>query len=503
MATAPPSTNLGMILASRCDTLHGRFVADLSDGGARWSYRDLDSAADRVAAGLRAKGHAVGDRIAILAENSAPCLLSYLGIMRAGLVAVPINIRLPKAAIAEILADCAAKLLLVDSSHTALAPMKVEHVVLDGVGAQSLSSLTREPGAELFEPFEPDEATLAEILYTSGSSGVPKGVMLTHQGQLQALYAHVRLSSAMHECALVAAPLYHMNGLFSASVALLQGMNLVLMPRFAPRAWLRAVDRHRCTRLGGVPSMFVMALREQDLIEKLDFSHVESVLIGSAPLTLSLLEAVQRLFPNARVTNGYGTTEAGPSIFGEHPDGRERPPLAVGYPMRSAECRLVQRGPADEGALEVRTPALFTGYLNRPGDTAERLQDGWYRTGDLFRRDPAGFYYFLGRCDDMFVCGGENIYPAAVEMLLGRHPDVLQVAVVPLADEVKGEVPVAFVVPREGRSADPKALRAFALEQGPRFSHPRAVFIVDRLPVGGTHKVDKQALAVLAGKLQR
>jgi acyl-CoA synthetase (AMP-forming)/AMP-acid ligase II len=243
--------------------------------------------------------------------------------------------------------------------------------------------------------------------------------------------------------------------------------------------------------------MFALIARERDLIAKLDFSAVRLVTIGSAPLTEALLERVGEMFPTAEVTNGYGTTEAGPCAFGVHPAGLPRPPLALGYPFPDIEWRLV------DGVLELKTPALMPGYLNLPKATAERLRDGWYSTGDIMRHDENGFFFFVGRADDMFVCGGENVYPGEVEKLLERHPVVTQASVVPVPDEIKGQIPVAFVVPARGVAFEPDDVKAFALANGPAYAHPRLVIAVDEIPVAGTHKVDRRLLIDRATELVR
>jgi acyl-CoA synthetase (AMP-forming)/AMP-acid ligase II len=258
------------------------------------------------------------------------------------------------------------------------------------------------------------------------------------------------------------------------------------------------VARYRCTLLSGIPTMFALIAREPDLLERLDLASVTTMTIGSAPLTDALIERVQAIFPHAVLTNGYGTTEAGPAVFGPHPGGRPRPPLSLGVPLDDIEWRLRDGPSSDEGILDLRTPALMSGYLNLPGVTAERLRDGWYDTGDVMRRDADGFFYFVSRSDDMFVCGGENVYPGEIEKLLERCPGVAQAAVVAVPDEVKGAIPVAFVVPAPGAALTEAAVKAFALEQGPAFSHPRAVLIRSVLPVAGTHKIDRSALTAEA-----
>ena len=320
--------------------------------------------------------------------------------------------------------------------------------------------------------------------------------MLSHAGQLWALGVHVGATPTAGERSLIVAPLYHMNALFNVSVCLLNAIEVVLMPRFDAVAYLKAAAEYRCTLLSGIPTMFALMARQRELLATLDLSSVKAVTIGSAPLTEALVARVQEMFPQAAISNGYGTTEAGPSIFEDHPQGLPRPLLSLGYPLPDVEVRLVG-GTGDEGVLEVRSPAMFTEYLNLPQVTGAKLRDGWYDTGDVMRRDGSGFYYFTGRADDMFVCGGENVYPLEIEKMLERHPAVLQAAVVPVPDEIKGEIPIAFVVLKD-RSVSPEELKRFALESGPAYSHPRAFVVVDELPVASTHKLDKRPLKALA-----
>jgi long-chain acyl-CoA synthetase len=221
---------------------------------------------------------------------------------------------------------------------------------------------------------------------------------------------------------------------------------------------------------------------------------VTTVTIGSAPLTDALLARVRSIFPNAVCVNGYGTTEAGPAVFGAHPDGRPRPGLSLGVPYEDVGVRLLGGATADEGVLHLNTPAVMPGYLHLREVSAAKLADGWYDTGDVMRRDADGFFYFVGRADDMFVCGGENVYPGEVEKLLERCPGVAQAAVVPAPDEIKGAIPIAFVVRLSGAQISEATVKQFALDHGPAFAHPRAVVFRDALPVASTHKIDRAAL---------
>ena len=190
----------------------------------------------------------------------------------------------------------------------------------------------------------------------------------------------------------------------------------------------------------------------------------------------------------------------GPVVFGPHPKGLPQPEMSVGYPHPKVELRLVDgdNREAGQGVLEMKCPAVMNGYYNRPLVKPPFTTDGFYVTGDVFRRDEEGFHYFVGRTDDMFVSGGENIYPADVERMLERHPDIAQAAVVPIDDEIKGQKPVAFVVPKPGRSPSEGEIKRFALANAPAYAHPRFVWFTEELPLASTNKVDRGALHRLA-----
>jgi acyl-CoA synthetase (AMP-forming)/AMP-acid ligase II len=233
-----------------------------------------------------------------------------------------------------------------------------------------------------------------------------------------------------------------------------------------------------------------------------DLSQVEFVRMGSAPVSEALMTALKHALPKAAITHAYGTTEGGPVVFGPHPKGLPQPELSVGYPHPQVQTRLVDGAIANavHGELEMKTPAIMNGYHNRPDIPSPITADGFYRTGDVFRRDENGFHFFVGRTDDMFVSGGENIYPGDVERMLERHPDVAQACVVPIDDEIKGQKPVAFVVLRDGAHLSEEALKQYALRHAPAYQHPRFVWFLERLPLSSTNKLDRAALKQEAAK---
>jgi acyl-CoA synthetase (AMP-forming)/AMP-acid ligase II len=217
-------------------------------------------------------------------------------------------------------------------------------------------------------------------------------------------------------------------------------------------------------------------------------------MMGSAPSSDQLLAQLRTAFPIAQALVVYGVTEGGPVPLGPHPEGKPRPQGSIGVPYRGTGAKLIGGTHDDEGELIVCNPGILFAYHNLPKETAERVRDGWYYTGDICRRDRDGFYYFVGRTDDMFVSGGENIFPIEVERLLERHSAVHQAYVLPFEHEMKGQVPYAFVVLRDGAQVTEDELKQFALAHGPAYQHPRRVFFLSELPLAGTNKIDQKQL---------
>ena len=447
------------------------------EGTARvYSFRQLDEMSDAFARGLVARGLRSDDRVAIVSANRAEYMAAFLGIMRAGLVSVPVNIKLPPAGVEYVIQDSDAKLVLSD-------------------GFESLLS----PGP--FTAVRPAPRQAAMFLYTSGSTGKPKGVVLSHESHLWVLAIRRRPWSTARHRVLVAAPLYHMNGLATSHAALAQHDSVVLLPRFTPASYLDAISRYRCTTLTAVPPMMAMMLREHELIRRTDLSSVTVIRMGSAPVSAALHDSLRRLFPHAQINNVFGTTESGPIAFGPHPKGLALPIRSVGCAHPQVQLRLVdgENMAADEGVLHIKCPALMNGYHKLPEATRNVMtRDGYYVTGDVFSRDAQGFYFFVGRADDMFVCGGENIYPSEVEKMLERHPAIQQACVVPVAEEIKGQKPAAFIVLKPGAAVSEQEIKDYALANAPAYQHPRWVWFLKELPLAGTNKIDTKALTRLA-----
>ena len=493
-----PSTNLGDLIDHAAD-LDRPALIDLrvADAPRTWTHREVDLLAGGVARHLTGRGLKRGDHVAIVSANRAEYVAAYFGIMRAGFVAVPVNVKLARDTIAFIASDADIVFAFTDRAGRAVWPAELPALDFDDDGPGGFpATVTPAP----FETVEVGPGEIGQMLYTSGSTGRPKGVPLSHAGQIWALTQRVGAPSP-DERTMIAQPLFHMNGLFSMKTVFATNASTVLMPGFDTRPYVEALSRYGVTSVTAVPTMFARVVKEAGLVRSLPF-RLKRIGLGSAPITLALIERIQELFPEAAISLGYGTTEAGPIVFGPHPDGRPTPPLSLGYPAPGSEMRWAENPQADEGVLMMRNPSLMFGYRNLPDTSAKALRDGWYYSGDVMRRDPDGFYYFVGRADDMFVCSGENIYPAEVEKLLERHPDVQQAAVVPLPDEERGQVPVAFVVARPGHGVSAGALKSFALANGPGYQHPRRIEFLAELPWAGTNKIDRKALIDRARTLE-
>lgn len=495
-------------------------VIDLWGGKERLAtYAGLDEAADRVAGMLAGLGIGVGERVGMIVGNRLEFLEIFLGAMRAGAIPVPINTRLARDTLRFILEDAECRAAFIepaahpDAMAIAGAAPLAHRIILDGAPPPGwlAYAAARDASPRLAEPpaLPPDAQAFQP--YTSGSTGLPKGALMTHSGMLWYVgYNQRHWPTSPEDRGLIALPLFHKNAMRgTVKPVLAAGGSFVLMPGYEPRAYLEALARYRCTFSRGVAAVFTMFLQQRDVLDRLDLSALRSLSIGSATVTPELMDAVERAIPGVKVSESYGLTEGG-SPFRPPLDGRPVPRGAVGVLAPEIEARLTDADgqvAMEEGELWIRSPYNALGYHKRPDVTREKLVDGWLRTGDVFRRDADGFYFFKSRVDDMFSCGGENIYPKEVEDLLFRHPAVANAAVVPVPHAVKGVVPAAMVVLKQGAGATPDILKSFCLENGPKYAHPRLVHVVPEssLPLNGAGKVDRrlvrEALLPLASNL--
>lgn len=475
-------------------------LIDVGDHSVRtFTYGELNALVNKISAGLTARFRGRRFRIGLFARNSTEFIATYFAVMRAGGIVVPFNWRASADSIQYVLDDAAIDLVFsddrghLDKPYTAIV-----------FGSTEWLDLLRETASI---PADATTDEVAQILYTSGSTGRPKGVPLSHAGQLWAVQEAAKMvPDGPSYRVMVAAPLFHMNALFNVKRSFYTGAAVVLLPGFSAASFLKALLLYRCDWITGVPAMIGLLARHLDGHLPREFHDVRRVFIGSAPYGETLFENVQRLFPKAAIFNAYGTTEAGPTVYGPHPSGLPTPVMSCGYPLFPDMIRLIDENGGEvrsegTGSLQMRTPATMNGYLNRPEINEVVLKDGWYDSRDIMRQDSNGFHFFVGRADDMFNSGGENIYPAEVEQILEQHPAIEQATVVPIPDEVKFSLPVAFVVTRGHASIDENEIRNWFIARAPAYLHPRRIFPVEEIPLAQTNKVDRSLLKQRAREL--
>jgi acyl-CoA synthetase (AMP-forming)/AMP-acid ligase II len=477
-------------------------------GDQRLSFGELDSRSNRLGNALRNLGVGAGDRVALLFDNDFRFLETCFGAMRIGAVPVPLNVRMGDDSLAFILDDCEAQVMIasagMSSRGRSLVPRvpRVRDLVVDEkspVDAIAYEPALSQASAELpRQRTEPKSVCMQP--YTSGSTGRPKGVLLTHHGQVwNADVLRGAFGIDAQERGLVAVPLYHKNAM-SGTVKpfLIAGGSFVILNGFDPVQVIETIERHRVTYMTAVPAMFKMMLAEKDALARHDVSSVQYVVCGSAEVPEELSSEFERVF-GAPMAESYGLTEGGPvPVVNRRGSTLKRGSCGTAYPGSEvklmAEDGLTEVDDDQPGELVTNNPGLALGYWKRPDSTVEKFRDGWLRTGDLMRRDSDGYFYFLGRRDDMINVAGENVYPKEVEDILLRFPGVRDVCVVPMPDEMKGNVPVAFVVESEPGACSETELKEFTLARGAPYAHPRRIFFLDALPLGGTGKVDRAEL---------
>jgi len=470
----------------------------------RLSYGVLDERIAGCVGWLRSLlGDPRGLRVAILARNAIEEIVLAFACQRAGAVFVPLNWRLAGAELAALVLDCTPTLLVYDPEfrQEALTAAAVLPgiILLPTSGPDSLAA-----GIAATAPaqaIEADAETPCALLYTSGTTGRPKGVIITRRN---AFFCAVNFAMAGEvgpsTVALADLPLFHTIGLLAVCrTTLMMGGTLVLSDRFLPARTLAALSDPALgiTHYFGVPQMAV-ALRGDPGFAAADLSRLHAIFLGGAPLTQSLIEAY--LADGIALVNGYGMSEAGTVLH--VPIDRETVranPGSVGLPAPVLELRIV--GPdgrpvrdGEVGEIWLRGPSVSPGYWNKPEETRAAFVDGWYRTGDLARREPNGFYRLVDRLKDMYISGGENVYPAEVEAVLVAHPAVLDAAVIGIADERWGEAGLACIVLHPGATADAAEIVGHCDARLARFKRPAAIRFVDAIPRTASGKIQKPLL---------
>ncbi|MCF1592296.1 long-chain-fatty-acid--CoA ligase [Streptomyces muensis] len=489
-------------------------------GDRRLTYAEVNARANQVANLLRHRGIQPGDRVALSCPNIEQFPVVYYGILKAGAVVVPVNVLLTAREVAYHLEDSGAtayfcfegtpELPLGETGWTGFSAVDTcAHFFLvtadDRTDSPVPGVLTLARALERmpteFTSVATDPSDTALILYTSGTTGQPKGAELTHSNVvLNVLTCHRTFGTRPHDVHLVALPLFHtfgqtvqMNAGFGA------GATLVLLPRFDAVTALRLMQREKVTVFAGVPTMYWGLLGADHSAVDLAViaAELRLALSGGAALPVEILAQVQDVL-GVRIHEGYGLSETSPLATFNHPD-RETKAGSIGEPVWGVELRLIDGDwddvPADAvGEIAIRGHNIMKGYLNRPDATAEAVRDGWFRTGDLARRDADGYYFIVDRAKDMIVRGGFNVYPRELEETIMTHPGVSLVAVVGVPHESHGEEVKAYVIKKSGALLDEASLIAWCKDNMASYKYPRIVEFREALPMTATGKLLKRAL---------
>ncbi len=467
------------------------------------SYAQLDAAAARAAALLRSHGVGPGDRVGLQLPNVPYFPIVYFGALRLGAVVVPMNPLLKAREVAYALGDSGARVLVAWHAFAGEARGGAEQAraecILVKPGEFEPLLFAAEPVAQTAERADGDPAV---IVYTSGTTGAPKGATLTHANLAAGARVGRDLVDAGPDSVTVATlPLFHVFGMSSImNVSMLAGGLLTLVPRFEPGKVLEVIERDRATTFGGVPTMYGALLHHPER-ERFDVSTLRLCVSGGASLPVEVLRGFDEAF-GCKVLEGYGLSETtGMASF--NPPDRERKPGSIGVPIGGTEMRVVDDDgnalPAGErGEIVMRGPFVMSGYWNREEATAEAMRDGWFHTGDIAVVDEDGYFFIVDRKKDLIIRGGYNVYPRELEELLYEHPAVLEAAVLGFAHESLGEEVAAVVVLKDGASAQPEELREYLKQRVAAYKYPRVVTIVDELPKGPTGKILKREIELPA-----
>ncbi len=492
-------TNLAKIATETAERIPDGIAYKLDDTEVNWQAVAEGSA--RVAGLLKAKGFEPGDRVGVMLPNVPYFPIAYYGILRAGGTVVPMNVLLKGREVKFYLEDPGAKLVFAWHDFAEAAEKGAEDAGAEVIPVKpgEFEKLLGDAEPER-EVADRDGDDTAVILYTSGTTGQPKGAELTHDNMLSNAKASQRLFGlAEDDVVLGALPLFHSFGQTCCmNACAVSGATMTFIPRFDPEKALEIIERDEVTLFAGVPTMY-NAMLNSDAREKFDHSSLKLCASGGSAMPGELMRGFEKAF-DCKILEGYGLSETSPVASFNHPD-KERKVGSIGTPIEGVEMKLVDDDgndvePGEVGEIAIKGLNVMKGYWNKPEETDEAIVDGWFLSGDMGKVDEDGYFFIVDRKKELIIRGGYNVYPREIEEVLYEHEGVLEAAVIGVPDDSMGEEVGAAVVLKQGQDVSADDLKAYVKEEVANYKYPRKIWFVDELPKGPTGKILKREIEV-------
>lgn len=466
------------------------------------TYEDLHLKVNQLAAGMQNLGIEKGDRVAIFMPNIPEFVMIYFAAQKLGAIAVALNVLLVKNEVRYILGDSGARIVFAGQEQAPEVPIDeletLEHLILVEGDENDDRHISRvfDPEVDSFKALNMDRDDPAVILYTSGTTGFPKGATLSHSNVISNInatifHAEIKRDDVLH----LFLPLFHCFGQnFIMNSSVKKGATCVMHKRFEPEPVIEAVAKHKVTMFFGVPTIYIYLLNMKD--KDLDLSSIRYFFTAASAMPVEVAESWRANY-HMPIHDGYGLTECCPFACYNH-DFKHKPG-SIGYPIIDDEMKIVDEDgnevmSGEWGEICIKGPNVMLGYWNKPEETAKAIRDGWLHTGDVGTQDEDGYYFIVDRVKDMIISAGNNIYPTEIENTLYCHPAVLETAVFGVPDEIKGEAVKAAIILQPGKEVSSEEIIGFCRTQIAKYKVPKEIVFVDELPKSATGKILKRVL---------
>lgn len=468
--------------------------------GSEFTFEQTNDRVDTLAALLQNEYHLQpGERIAIFSKNSLFYVELYLAAIRTGTILVPLNFRLTAPELEGLIRDAAPRLVLYQEELKDTLPGYVHtNTSVTAVSVEQIKDSMQQSAAMLPGKVSVNDDTVTMILYTAGTTGIPKGVMITHRMLLwNAINTVVRLDITSADHTQSYAPFFHTGGwnvLFTPF--LFHGASHTILEKFDVEIVLRLMEQEKSTILFGVPTMLQM-MSEHPLFPSVNLSSIRYAIVGGAPMPLSLIETWHN--KGIPIRQGYGLTEVGPNCFSLPEKDAIRKRGSIGFPNLTIDPRLIDEdgklcGVDEPGELQLKSPVVTPGYWGKPEETADSKDGLYFKTGDIATRDSEGYYYIVDRKKNMYISGGENVYPAETERIIYALPQVREVAVIGVPDARWGETGMACISLHPGAVLTGEQVLKHCTERLAKYKVPKYVRFFDDLPKTDAGKINKRGL---------